>query len=59
MAVKAKPDGYHAITPYLVVDGAAKLIDFMQEVFDAEEVERFAAPGDRIGHAEMRSAIPW
>jgi PhnB protein len=54
MAVKAKPDGYHAITPYLVVDGAARLIDFMQEVFDAEEVERFAAPGNRIGHAEMR-----
>jgi PhnB protein len=54
MAVKAKPDGYHAITPYLVVDGAARLIDFMEEVFDAEELERFAAPGDRIGHAEMR-----
>ena len=54
MAVKAKPDGYHAVTPYLVVDGAARLIDFLQEVFDAEEVERFAAPGDRIGHAEMR-----
>jgi hypothetical protein len=27
MAIKAKPDGYHAITPYLVVDGAARLID--------------------------------
>jgi uncharacterized glyoxalase superfamily protein PhnB len=54
VAVKAKPDGYHAITPYLVVDGAARLIDFMQEVFDAEPVERFAAPGDRVGHAEMR-----
>jgi uncharacterized glyoxalase superfamily protein PhnB len=54
MAVKAQPDGYHAITPYLVVDGAARLIDFLAEVFDAEEVERFAAPGNRIGHAEMR-----
>jgi uncharacterized glyoxalase superfamily protein PhnB len=54
MAVKAKPDGYHNVTPYLVVDGAAKLIDFLQEVFDAEEVERFAAPGNRIGHAEVR-----
>ena len=54
MAVKAQPDGYHAITPYLVVDGAARLVDFLAEVFDAEEVERFAAPGNRIGHAEMR-----
>jgi uncharacterized glyoxalase superfamily protein PhnB len=54
MAVKAQPDGFHAITPYLVVDGAARLVDFLAEVFDAEEVERFAAPGNRIGHAEMR-----
>ena len=30
MAVKAKPDGYHAVTPYLVVDGAARLIDFLE-----------------------------
>ena len=31
MAVKAQPDGYHAVTPYLVVDGAARLIDFIAE----------------------------
>lgn len=54
MAVKAKPDGYHAVTPYLVINGASRLIDFLEEVFDAEEVERMAAPGDRIGHAELR-----
>lgn len=54
MAVKAKPDGYHTITPYLVVDGAARLIDFLQQAFGAEEVERFVAPGNRIGHAEVR-----
>jgi uncharacterized glyoxalase superfamily protein PhnB len=54
MAVKAKPEGYHSITPYLVVDGAAKVIDFLQEAFDAEEIERFPAPGDLIGHAELR-----
>jgi len=54
MAVQAKPDGYHAVTPYLVVDGAARLIDFLEEVFDAEQVERLAAPGGRIGHAEVR-----
>ena len=54
MPVKAKPDGYHSVTPYLVVDGVARLIDFLQQTFDAEEVERFAAPGNRIGHAELR-----
>jgi PhnB protein len=54
MAVKARPDGYHSITPYLVVDGAARLIDFLVQAFGAEEHERFAAPGNRIGHAELR-----
>ena len=54
MAVKAKPDGYHAVTQYLVVDGAAKLIHFLEEVFDAHEVESLAAPDNRIGHAELR-----
>jgi uncharacterized glyoxalase superfamily protein PhnB len=54
MPVKAKPDGYHSITPYLVVDGAARLIDFLDQAFNAEEIERFAAPGNRIGHAELR-----
>jgi uncharacterized glyoxalase superfamily protein PhnB len=54
MAVNAKPPGYHVVTPYLVVDGAARLIDFLEETFDAREVERFAAPGNRVGHAELR-----
>jgi len=54
MPIKAKPDGYHSVTPYLVVDGAARLIDFLQQTFDAKEVERFAAPGNRVGHAELR-----
>jgi uncharacterized glyoxalase superfamily protein PhnB len=54
MPVKAKPDGYHSVTAYLVVDGAARLIDFLGQTFDAEEVERFAAPGNRVGHAEVR-----
>lgn len=54
MAVNAKPEGYHSLTPYLVVEGAARLIAFLEEVFDAEETERFAAPGDLIAHAELR-----
>ena len=54
MAVNAKPAGYHSLTPYLVVEGAARLIDFLEEVFDAEVKERFAAPGDLVGHAQLR-----
>jgi PhnB protein len=54
MPVKAKPEGYHTLTPYLVVEGAARLIDFLKAAFDAKETERMAAPGDRIGHAEVR-----
>src|SRR5262249_20918041 len=54
MAVKPKPDGYHSVTPYLAVDGAARLIDFVKHAFKAEEVMRLGAPGDRIGHAEVR-----
>ena len=54
MAVKPKPDGYHSVTPYLAVDGAAQLIDFVKHTFKAEEVMRLGAPGDRIGHAEVR-----
>jgi PhnB protein len=54
MAVKPIPDGYHAVTPYLVVEGADKLIDFMKEGLGAQE--RFRMPGvnDTVGHAEMQ-----
>jgi PhnB protein len=54
MSVDAQPKGFHTVTPYLVVEGAARLIDFLEEAFDAELVERMPAPGDRIGHAEVR-----
>lgn len=52
MAVKPIPDGYHAVTPYLVVNGAAKLIDFLKEVFGAEEAVRMG--DETIMHAELR-----
>lgn len=54
MAVKPIPDGYHSITPYLVVEGAARLLDFAKRAFAAEETMRLAAPHGRIGHAEIR-----
>ena len=54
MAVKAIPDGYHSVTPTLVVKGAAKLIDFVKEAFGAEEAFRMPAPTGEIMHAEVK-----
>ena len=54
MPVKPKPDQYHSVTPYVVVKGAARLIDFAKTVFGAQEAMRMAAPDGQIGHAELR-----
>jgi PhnB protein len=54
MTVKPIPDGYHAVTPYLVVQGVGKLIDFLKNAFDAKEIERMSMPDGSIGHAEVR-----
>jgi PhnB protein len=53
MATNAQPVGYHTVTPYLIVDGAAKAIEYYARAFGAEEVLRMPM-GDRIGHAEIR-----
>jgi PhnB protein len=52
--VKGIPDGYHSATPYLIVDGAGQAIDFYKRAFNARELLRVAAPGNRVGHAEIR-----
>ena len=54
MAVKPIPDGYHSVTPYLIVEGAARALDFYKRAFGAEETFRMPGPDGRIGHAEMR-----
>jgi len=53
-SVKPIPEDYHAVTPYLVVEGAEKLTDFMKQAFGAKETERFSMPDGSIGHAEVR-----
>ena len=52
--VKPIPENYHRVTPYLVVDGAAEAIDFYSRVFGATELMRMPAPGNKIGHAEIK-----
>src|SRR4051812_50039639 len=52
--VKPIPENYHRVTPYLIVDGAAEAIDFYSRVFGAAEMMRMPAPGNKIGHAEIK-----
>ena len=53
-SVKAIPDGYHTVTPYLIVSDASAAIDFYGRAFGAEEVYRMQAPGAPVMHAEIR-----
>ena len=54
MAVTPIPEGYHTVTPYLVVQGVPKLIDFLKQAFDAQEIMRMPRPDGTIMHAEVR-----
>jgi uncharacterized glyoxalase superfamily protein PhnB len=52
---KPIPDGFHSITPALVVGDAAKAIDFYKAAFGAEEVNRMTSPdGSKVMHSELR-----
>lgn len=52
MAVKPIPDGYHSVTPALVVHDGARALEFYKKAFGAEELFRMPM-GDKIGHAEI------
>jgi PhnB protein len=54
MSVKPIPDGYHSVTPYLTIDGAAEAIEFYKKAFGAVELFRMAMPDGKVGHAEIR-----
>ena len=53
MSVRAIPEGYHSVTPYMIVDGAAEAIRWYGEAFGATEALRLPM-GDKIGHAEIK-----
>ncbi len=48
------PEGYHSVTPYLSIKGAAAAIDYYKEVFGATELFRMPGPEGKIGHAEIK-----
>jgi PhnB protein len=54
MAVKYIPDGYHTATPYLIIKGAAKALDFYKKAFGATELMRMQGPDGKVGHAEIK-----
>ena len=51
--VKPIPEGYHSLTPYLVVDGGAKALEYYKNAFGATELFRMEHEG-KIAHAEMK-----
>lgn len=48
------PEGYHTVTPVLAVHGAAKLIDFMKQAFNAKETYRLDGPNGTLMHVELQ-----
>ena len=52
--VKAIPEGYHTVTPYLILSDAGDAIAFYKEALGAEEVMRLGDPGGKVHHAEIR-----
>ncbi|MEC4087625.1 MULTISPECIES: VOC family protein [Pseudoalteromonas] len=54
MTVSAIPDGYHALTPYLITENAAQAIDFYRKAFAAELIMQLPMPGGGVAHAELK-----
>lgn len=54
MAVKPIPDGYHTVTPYLIVKDAKSALEFYKRAFGAKELFRMADPSGKIMHAEFK-----
>ena len=54
MAVQPIPEGYHTLSPSLIVDGASDAIDFYTRAFGATERGRMPGPDGKIAHAELQ-----
>ncbi|MEE9396234.1 MAG: VOC family protein [Methylococcales bacterium] len=53
MPVEPIPQGFHSVTPYLSIKGAAEALEFYKRAFNATETFRLAAPSGEIGHADI------
>lgn len=54
MPVKPIPEGYHSVTPYLTVKGAARALEFYEKAFGAKVLFRMDDKDGRVGHAEIQ-----
>jgi PhnB protein len=54
MSAAPKPEGYSTVSPYLVVEGAQRVIDFLRRAFDATALRRYERPDGSVMHAEVR-----
>ncbi len=54
MSASFRPEGYPAVSPYLIAAGAQQVIDFVKQVFGATELRRYDMPDGSIMHAEVR-----
>jgi PhnB protein len=53
-SVNPIPEGYHSVTPYLIIKDASKAIDFYKSAFEAKEMFRMQNPDGKIKHAEIQ-----
>jgi PhnB protein len=53
MKVKTIPEGFHSVTPYLSIKGAAEALNFYKQAFNATEMFRLPMPSGEIGHADI------
>ncbi|MGQ0504075.1 MAG: VOC family protein [Myxococcaceae bacterium] len=54
MPIKAIPQGYEGVTPYLCIRGATEAIEFYKKAFAATETGRLMQPDGRVGHADLK-----
>lgn len=54
MSASYKPQGYSSVSPYLIVNGASRAIDFLVRVFDAVQLRRFPNADGKLMHAEVQ-----
>ncbi len=52
--VSPVPAGYHSVTPYLSIRGAAQAIEFYKKALGAKEIMRMPGPDGKVGHAEVQ-----
>jgi uncharacterized glyoxalase superfamily protein PhnB len=53
MIAKYKPEDYSTVSPYLIVNGATRTIEFLEKVFNAKNLREISSPDGKIIHAEM------